>query len=90
MPAADSEPDPLTIDQLHQYAYCPRRMHLMCVDGRWDNNVFTEEGREAHSRVDAKDQALILDAGSVEGAKPEPEIECVGHPYTPHIRCQIV
>ena len=37
-----------------------------------------------------KDQALILDAGSVEGAKPAPEIEAVGQPYTPHVRCQIV
>jgi CRISPR-associated protein Cas2 len=47
--------------------------------------------RELSERINHdEDQALILDAGSVEGAKPEPEIECVGQPYTPRIRCQIV
>ncbi|MBU4200684.1 MAG: CRISPR-associated endonuclease Cas1 [Verrucomicrobia bacterium] len=48
----------LTIDHLHQYAYCPRRMHLMYVDGRWDNNAYTEEGRVVHTRTDAKDHVL--------------------------------
>jgi len=62
--------EPLTIDQLHQFAYCPRRMHLMHVDGRWDNNVFTEEGRAAHSRVDASDEPLP-DATSAPTHPPE-------------------
>lgn len=50
--------EPVTIDHVHQYAYCPRRMHLMYVDGRWGDNVFTEEGRSAHARLDAADDVL--------------------------------
>ena len=61
----------LTIDHLHQYAYCPRRMHLMYVDGRWDNNVFTEEGRVAHRRTDAEDDPLPAPDGEGE---PPPDI----------------
>jgi CRISPR-associated protein Cas2 len=37
-----------------------------------------------------QDQAIILDAGPVEGATPTPELEHIGLPYKPHIRCQIV
>ena len=36
------------------------------------------------------DQALILDAGPVEGQQPAPEVEYVGVPYRPAPRCQIV
>jgi len=50
--------EPLTLDALHQYAYCPRRMHLMHVDGRWESNIFTDQGRSAHKRVDDADDAL--------------------------------
>lgn len=60
----DAEPEILTIDMLHQHAYCPRRMHLMYVDGRWDDNHFTEEGTSVHRRVDAREQLL---------PDPEPE-----------------
>ena len=41
-----------------QYAYCPRRMHLMYVEGRWADNVYTEHGREVHRRVDDADDLL--------------------------------
>lgn len=51
-------PELLTIDQLHQYAYCPRRAHLMYVEGRWADNAFTVEGRAVHRRVDALDHVL--------------------------------
>jgi CRISPR-associated endonuclease Cas1/CRISPR-associated protein Cas4 len=67
MESAAIEPDLLTIEQLHQYAYCPRRMHLMYVDGRWENNAFTEEGREAHDRVDSGDHVLPEPAGNAAG-----------------------
>lgn len=48
----------LTIDQLHQYAYCPRRMHLMYVEGRWADNAFTLDGKRVHRRVDQVDHVL--------------------------------
>lgn len=54
----DSLPDLLPVRMLNEYAYCPRLFHLMHVDGRWENNVYTEEGREVHRRVDSLDHVL--------------------------------
>ncbi|MHB1156045.1 MAG: CRISPR-associated endonuclease Cas4g/Cas1g [Phycisphaerales bacterium] len=48
----------LTLDMVHQFAYCPRRFHLMYVEGRWADNVYTVEGRHVHRRVDAIDHVL--------------------------------
>jgi len=50
--------DWVTCDMVAQYAYCPRRFHLMYVQGRWEDNEFTVEGRALHSRVDRIDQLL--------------------------------
>jgi CRISPR-associated protein Cas1 len=47
-----------TVDMVAQYAYCPRRFHLMYVEGRWDDNVHTIEGKHAHRRVDRLDHLL--------------------------------
>ncbi len=53
--AGDGE---LTLDMVHQYAYCPRRYHLMYVEGRWADNAYTVEGRHVHRRVDKLDHVL--------------------------------
>ena len=77
MNPADSIPgeELLTLDHLHQFAYCPRRMHLMYVDGRWGDNVFTEEGRAAHARMDAADDPLPDPAAATDTeGDPEPVI----------------
>lgn len=50
--------DKLTSDMVTQYAYCPRRMHLMYVEGRWADNAFTEDGKWVHRRVDGEDEVL--------------------------------
>jgi len=50
--------DALTLDMVGQYTYCPRRFHLMYVEGRWDDNAYTIEGRHIHRRVDRVDQFL--------------------------------
>lgn len=47
-----------TVDMVAQHTYCPRRFHLMYVEGRWDDNAYTEEGRAAHRRVDRLDHIL--------------------------------
>lgn len=60
----------LTIDMVHQFAYCPRRMQLMYVDGRWEDNLFTDQGRSVHARLDAEDDPL---PPSAEG-DPEPVV----------------
>jgi CRISPR-associated protein Cas1 len=58
--------DKLTSDMVTQYAYCPRRMHLMYVEGRWADNVYTEHGKEVHRRVDADDDPLPAPTGGDE------------------------
>lgn len=50
--------DLLPVRMLNEYAYCPRLFHLMHVDGRWADNVYTVEGRNAHRRVDRLDHVL--------------------------------
>ncbi len=37
---------------VNEYAYCPRLFHLMFVDERWDDNLYTEQGRSVHARLD--------------------------------------
>lgn len=51
-------PELLPVRMLNEYAYCPRLFHLMHVEGRWADNVYTEEGREVHRRVDRIDHVL--------------------------------
>lgn len=48
----------LPVRMLNEYAYCPRLFHLMHVEGRWADNVYTEEGRDVHRRVDRLDHVL--------------------------------
>jgi len=50
--------NPLPLRMLNEYAYCPRLFHLMHVEGRWADNVYTVEGRHVHRRVDRIDHAL--------------------------------
>lgn len=57
----------LPVRMLNEYAYCPRLFHLMHVEGRWADNVYTEEGREAHRRVDRLEHVL-----------PDPEVDQKG------------
>lgn len=66
----DSTDPLLTADMLAQYAYCPRRMHLMYVDGRWGDNIYTDQGRSIHSRTDSEDDCLP--APPTENDDPEP------------------
>lgn len=41
-----------TVDMVAQYAYCARRFHLMYVEGQWEDNLHTVEGKDVHRRVD--------------------------------------
>lgn len=55
------EPDDdalLPVRMLNEFAYCPRLFHLMHVEGRWADNVYTVEGKAVHRRVDALDHIL--------------------------------
>lgn len=50
--------DLLPVRMLSEYSYCPRLFHLMHVEGRWEDNEYTLEGKEAHRRVDKRNQPL--------------------------------
>lgn len=68
-----TNPDLLPVRMLNEYAYCPRLFHFMHVEGRWADNVYTEEGREVHRRVDRFDHVLPDPAAdSANGSTPEP------------------
>ncbi|MEX0776835.1 MAG: CRISPR-associated endonuclease Cas1 [Phycisphaeraceae bacterium] len=58
--------DLLPIRMLNEYAYCPRLFHLMHVEGRWADNVYTIEGRHVHRRVDKLDHVLPQAASSAD------------------------
>ncbi len=48
-----SDPSPaLPVRMVNEYAYCPRLFHLMYVAERWDDNLYTAEGRSVHARLD--------------------------------------
>ncbi|MGQ0814776.1 MAG: CRISPR-associated endonuclease Cas4g/Cas1g [Gemmatimonadota bacterium] len=64
--------DLLPVRMLNEYAYCPRLFHLMHVEGRWAENVYTEEGHEVHRRVDRLDHVLPdPEASRADGEKSE-------------------
>jgi CRISPR-associated protein Cas1 len=55
---AAPSPDLLPLRMLNEYAYCPRLFHLMHVEGRWEDNAYTVDGRHVHRRVDKVDHLL--------------------------------
>lgn len=60
-PVAHSPPDPsvsLPVRMVNEFAYCPRLFHLMHVEGRWADNLYTVEGKHVHRRVDQLDHLL--------------------------------
>ena len=69
--------DWVTLDMVNRFTFCPRLFHLMYVEGRWEENHFTLEGKAIHRRVDRIDQILPEAAGEAsepaEGDLP-PEI----------------
>ncbi len=56
--ATSDSPDLLPVRMINEFAYCPRLFHLMRVEGRWADNVYTIEGKAVHRRVDQLDHVL--------------------------------
>ncbi|MBX6330826.1 MAG: CRISPR-associated endonuclease Cas1 [Gemmatimonadaceae bacterium] len=48
----------LPVRMVNEFVYCPRLFHFMHVDGRWDDNAYTLEGKDAHRRVDRREEML--------------------------------
>jgi CRISPR-associated protein Cas1 len=68
-----------TVDMVNRFTFCPRLFHLMYVEGRWEENHFTIEGKAVHRRVDRIDQILPETASSEtppadDAGEPPPEI----------------
>src|SRR5690606_37265545 len=67
--------DLLPVRMVNEYAYCPRLFHLMYVEGRWADNVYTLEGKEAHRRVDRLDHVLPDPEADEDLDGPEGEVD---------------
>jgi CRISPR-associated endonuclease Cas1/CRISPR-associated protein Cas4 len=65
--------DWITIDMVNRFTFCPRLFHLMYVEGRWEDNHFTLEGKAIHRRVDRIDQILPEPGPDSENPDSEPE-----------------
>lgn len=77
--APDDEQELLPVRMLNEFAYCPRLFHLMHVEGRWEDNEFTLEGRHTHRRVDRTDHLLpdpepTAPGGSVDDGDDPPQV----------------
>lgn len=51
-------PDLLPVRMLNEFVYCPRLFHFMHVEGVFEDNHYTVEGRTTHRRVDELDHVL--------------------------------
>jgi CRISPR-associated protein Cas1 len=69
--AGGDGPDLLPVRMLNEYAYCPRLFHLMHVEGRWADNVYTVQGRNVHRRADRMDHVLP----NPDNSKPDDQAE---------------
>jgi CRISPR-associated exonuclease Cas4 len=65
-----SEPDPINVSALNQYAYCPRRCGLIYLEGQFYDNIHTQRGNEEHERVDQAAHTIMREGARVEYALP--------------------
>jgi hypothetical protein len=68
---------------LNEYANCPRLIHLMHVEGRWEDYVYTVEGRNVHQRADQLDHVLPDPELPENHTLPEGPSEEAGEPTAP-------
>lgn len=66
--------DWITVDMVNRFTFCPRLFHLMYVQGRWEENEHTEEGKDVHRRVDRIDH-LLPEAKVDSGEDDEAEVK---------------
>lgn len=58
-PAPAPGPDLIPARMVNEYVYCPRLAYLEWVQGEWDDNADTVQGRFRHRRVDVEGQAAV-------------------------------
>lgn len=59
-------PDLIPARMVNEFAYCPRLCYLEWVQGEFQDNADTVEGRFQHRRVDAEQRVLTSDDGAEE------------------------
>lgn len=66
--AIESSPDLVPARMVNEFVYCPRLAYLEWVQGEWDDNLDTVQGRFVHRRVDDEP---ATDVPAPEVADPE-------------------
>ncbi len=61
-----------TVDMVNRFTFCPRLFHLMYVQGRWEDNTHTVEGKDVHRRVDRIEHLLPESRSANGGDEDEP------------------
>lgn len=59
MMASSPLPDLIPARMVNEYVYCPRLAYLEWVQGEWDDNADTVEGRSVHRRVDRESRSEV-------------------------------
>lgn len=65
-PPQESPPDLIPARMANEYVYCPRLAYLEWVQGEWDDNADTVEGRYVHRRVDVESPADLPAGEAIE------------------------
>ncbi len=65
MTAPTGLPDLIPARMVNEYVYCPRLAYLEWVQGEWDDNLDTAQGRFAHRRVDVEHAAAVPEGQAV-------------------------
>lgn len=63
-------PDLLPARMVNEYVYCPRLAYLEWVQGEWDDNADTIEGRFTHRRVNIESVSEVPEADPTDPARP--------------------
>lgn len=58
IPYMNQDPLLITARMATEYAYCPRLTYLIYVDGRWEDNYYTEHGNSVHYNTDQDEDTL--------------------------------
>jgi CRISPR-associated protein Cas1 len=67
-PPAAGLPDFLPARMVNEFVYCPRLAYLEWVQGEWDDNADTVDGRYTHRRVDVE---TATDVPAADGIEPD-------------------
>lgn len=71
--AMETTQDLLPARMLNEFTYCPRLAYLEWVQGEWEENADTLDGRFVHRNADQADRRAVTPPGPDDEAKPDPD-----------------